>query len=123
MSEFHKGKLPRETVLDTLESTWERIRMMMFNQTLSFEDIVKTLPSSWTVLQISTVNSSPFSRFKKTHKDTSLREGSPNLCLIRLCNDGTPAQIRTVLNKDKSGVVPFLLELQNIKKVNRTVCL
>ena len=89
----------------------------MFAKDETIENILKTLPETWTIVQISTINSYAFSRFKQTQKDSSLKEGNPNLCFIRLSNDRTPGQIRTVMSKDKSCVVPYLQEIQSILKV------
>lgn len=92
----------------------------MFAKDETIENILKTLPETWTIVQISTINSHAFSRFKQTQKDLSLKEGNPNLCFIRLSNDGTPGQIRTVVSKDESCVVPYLQEIQTILKVKNS---
>jgi len=115
--DLHKKKINRaESVLETLAETERQRQMMVFNPNQRVEDVIKTLPESWTVLQISCYNSLCLSRFKRTKQDAALKERNPNLFLVRMCNDGRAPMVRTVLSKEKSGTAPYLLELQSILK-------
>ena len=43
-----------------------------------------------------------------------MKEGSPNLVLLRLSNDGSEPLIRKAIAPKQVGTVPYLLELQNV---------
>ena len=105
-----------QDVVRLLEEKQRQQSLMVFRRDESVDTLLQSLPSTWTVLQISLFNSPEFSRFKQTKKNLSVKEGNPNLCLIRLSNDGIAPSVRRVGSKDKAEVVPYLKELQSILK-------
>ena len=62
-------------------------RRMLFrgaDETASVAEMVKALPPTWTVVQVSCVDQLSVTRFKETRRGEASQLGNPALCLLRL---------------------------------------
>jgi len=115
LTDLNRGKLSRDAEINYgLEETEKQIVGMMEDSETSLDDQLSNLPKDWTVVQISCYTSLEYTRFKTTKQDKAMKEGSPNLVLLRLSNDGCEPILRKVIAPKQAGTVPYLLELQNV---------
>jgi len=115
LTDLHRGKLSRDAkIQESLTETEKQIVGMMDDSETSLDDQLDNLPKDWTLVQISCYTSLEYTRFKTTKQDKAMKEGSPNLVLLRLSNDGSDPLIRKAIAPKQVGTVPYLLELQNV---------
>lgn len=87
----------------------------------SVASLVAGLPPAWTVVQLSCWGQLAVTRFKETKKGEPSKRGNPELCLLRLRNDGGGVLLRRLAAPDATGVLPFFQELQSVIDENSHV--
>lgn len=114
--DVQKTKQHNQDLLDNHLHNIHIRRTMDSNSNRTVQDIVKTLPEEWTIVQISCHNSPQCCRFKQTKKDVANDHGNPNLCIVRVSNNGRGPRLRSLISNNKSDGVPYLQDVQNILK-------
>jgi len=105
---------------ETSEEKQKRLMLFKSFQQENIESMVNSLPSNWTVVQISCKTDSTVTRFKTTKKDISSKEGNPALTIIRL-NSCDPVTIYSVEAPSSDNCLTFLQEFQDILSENSLV--
>lgn len=104
---------------ESFEEVQKRLMRFASFESLDLEEMLKDLPSSWTIVQIGAEEDPLLSRFKTTSKDLP-GPYNPSLLLVRLSSGYSPV-VRRAPGPPAQACRPYLAELQDILATNTHV--